>query len=124
MRTTTLFRNSTEFQTFHPGDIVFKAGDPGDCMYVIKEGEVDLLIEGKALATLGEGEVFGEMAIVDSKPRSATAVAKTNCQLVPVNEKRFNFLVQQTPYFAIFLIQVLADRLRGMDEKFRSPAAN
>ena len=58
------------------------------------------------------GGVFGEMAIIDQEPRSATAKAKSNCKLALVNQKRFTLLVQQTPFFALQIMHILADRLR------------
>jgi CRP-like cAMP-binding protein len=55
--------------------------------------------------------------LLDSVPRSASAVAKTACRLVEINEKRFKFLVQQTPNFALQMMRVIADRLRRMDDR-------
>jgi CRP-like cAMP-binding protein len=55
------------------------------------------------------------MALIDKQPRSATAVAKTDCKLVSVNEERFQRLVKQTPHFAIQVMRVMAQRLRQMD---------
>lgn len=86
-------------------------------MYIVKEGEVDVLVRGKTMESVGPGEFLGEMALIDKHPRSATAVAKTDCQLVPVDEKRFTFLVQQTPYFAIEVMRIMARRLRQMDAR-------
>ena len=84
-------------------------------MYIVKEGEVDILVHGKTVETVGPGEILGEMALIDQNPRSATAVARTDCQLVPIDEKRFTFLVQQTPYFSIEVMRIMARRLRQMD---------
>jgi len=56
--------------------------------------------------------IFGEMALIDDEPRSATAIAATDVELVPVSEKQFLFLVSQTPYFALKVMRVLATRLR------------
>jgi len=63
----------------------------------------------------------GEMALIDSSARSATAVARTDCELIPVDDKRFMFLVQQTPFFAIHVMRVLADRLRKTNALLRAP---
>jgi CRP-like cAMP-binding protein len=57
------------------------------------------------------------MALLDSSPRTARAVARTGCKLVPVNQKRFNLLVQHTPDFAIQIMRVMAGRLRAMDAR-------
>lgn len=64
------------------------------------------------LEVLGPGQIVGEMALVDHSPRSATAVARTSCKVVVVPEKRFLFLVQQTPFFALQVMRVMAERLR------------
>jgi CRP-like cAMP-binding protein len=61
--------------------------------------------------------VFGEMVLIDSNPRAA-AVASTACKLVPVSQKRFLFMVQQTPHFSLQIMKVIAERLRKMDARF------
>lgn len=99
------------------GTDIFNEGDPGDKMYVVKEGDVDLSINGKIVASVGVGGIFGEMALIDNKPRSATAHAKINCVLVPINEARFLELVHQKPSFALEVMKVLVERLRLMDTK-------
>jgi CRP-like cAMP-binding protein len=86
-------------------------------MYVVLEGEVDLYLHGQLIETLREGGVLGEMALLDTEPRTASAVARTNCKVVPVNQKRFNLLVQHTPDFAIQIMRVMAGRLRAMDAR-------
>lgn len=86
-------------------------------MYVVKEGEVNILVNDKVIETVGPGGMVGEMALIDTHSRSATVVAKTGCQLVPINEKRFAFLIQQTPYFALQVMRVLVERLRKMDAR-------
>jgi len=96
---------------------IFKEGEPGNKMYVVKEGEVELSVHGKLVASIGKGGIFGEMALIDSKPRSATAIAKTDCDLGPIDEARFLELVHQKPSFALEVMKVLVERLRLMDEK-------
>jgi len=109
-----LFRNTTDFKIFSAGQIIFKEGQPGDVMYVVIEGTVDVLVRDELLNTLGPGEILGELALIDTQPRSATAIAKTDCKLVPVDQKRFTFLVQQTPYFAVDVMRIMAARLRRL----------
>ena len=112
-----LFRNSDDFKTFAAGSVIFKEGDPGDFMYVVKEGSVALTLGDKVLETVETGSLFGEMALIDNEKRSATATAKTACKLVPIDGKKFRFLVQQTPYFAQQVFRVLAQRLRNMNKQ-------
>jgi len=99
------------------GEPIFSAYDMGAEMYVVLEGEVELTIDGKVLEVLGPGEPFGEMALIDQAPRTATAIAKTPCKLAVISEKRFLFLVQQTPHFALQIMKVMADRLRKMNAR-------
>lgn len=109
-----LFKNSEDAQAYPAGQTIFSEGDdPGGMMYVVQEGEVDILVHGEHIDTLGPCSFLGEIGLVAKKPRSATAVAKTDCKLVPIDQKRFNFLVQQTPYFALEVMQTIAERLRA-----------
>jgi CRP-like cAMP-binding protein len=98
------------------GDVIFAEGDKGDAMFVVRTGEVAIERGGRIMETLGGGGVFGEMALIDGSPRSATVRAKTDCEVAPINEKTFLFLVHETPFFAIAVMRTLADRLRRMDE--------
>ncbi len=108
-------RVADDFEAYAAGQPIFTAGQPGDTMYVVKEGEVEVVINGKVIDTVGPGGILGEMALIDKRPRSATAIAKTDCKLVSVNEQRFQRLVQQTPHFALQVMKVMAQRLRQMD---------
>jgi CRP/FNR family cyclic AMP-dependent transcriptional regulator len=110
-----VFRFADDFEVFPAGKNIFTVGEPGEMMYVIKEGEVEVIVNGKVVDTVGPGGILGEMALIDKHPRSATATAKTDCKLVSVNELRFQRLVQQTPHFAIQVMRVMAQRLRQMD---------
>ena len=118
MATVDLFHaEDTELASFRAGQDVFREGEPGDVMYVVRQGQVELRVKGVLMETLGPGGVLGEMALIDHAPRSATATAKTDCELVPIPEKRFMFMVQQTPHFALQIMKVVAERLRRMDAR-------
>lgn len=107
-----LFRNSERTMSLEPGHVVFREGDAGDSMYVVLEGELEIRIHDQVIDTTGAGGIVGEMALVDKSPRSATCVAKTACKIVPVNERQFNFMVQETPHFAITVMRMMCERLR------------
>jgi CRP/FNR family cyclic AMP-dependent transcriptional regulator len=94
------------------GKAVFEAGQTGVEMYIVTAGKVELRADGLLLETLEPGGVFGEMALVDDQPRSATAMALTDCELVPIDEKRFEFLLGRMPFFALEVMRVMARRLR------------
>ena len=110
--TLSMLRNEKDLVSFTAGQIILEEGQVGDTMYVVTEGEVDVFVHNRIVETVGEGGFFGEMALIDDQPRSAKVVAKTDCQLAPVGQKRFTFLVQNTPYFAITVMRVMAERLR------------
>jgi len=110
-----LFANETEFTDLAPGEAVFREYDPGDAMYVVIAGCIHLSVRGHRFRQLAAGELFGEMALIDARPRSATATAESVSTVAQVDERRFTFLVQQTPYFALHVMRVLAGRLRQMD---------
>ena len=99
------------------GKVIFAQGDPGDVMYVVVEGQAQIMIDGKHLETVRSGGILGEMALIDAGPRSATAIAKTQCVLVPIDQKRFADLIQRRPEFALHVMRVLANRLRRMDSE-------
>ena len=113
-----LLQNSEDFEKFSSGQVIFIRGNPGNVMYIIKQGEVELFFRKQRFTILDQGGVLGEMALLDGELRSLTAVAKTECQLVPIDKKRFSSLVLQEPSFALQIMQVMADRLRCMNELF------
>jgi len=114
-----LFRDK-EATSFAPGQYVFKAGDQGEAMYIVVEGEVEILDGSVLLETSGQGSIVGELALIDDEPRSATAIAKTDCKLVAVDRRRFQYMVQETPLFALSVMKVLADRLRKKNIRTRT----
>jgi CRP-like cAMP-binding protein len=110
-----LFLNAKEYELYDAGEIIFREGQTGDVMYVVQSGEVEISVAGRTVEIVGAGGLLGEMALIDNEPRSATATARTACRIVPIDEDRFQFLVQQTPYFATQVMRVMAFRLRQMD---------
>jgi CRP-like cAMP-binding protein len=110
-----LFRRAENVKEYAAGATIFKEGDAAEGMFVIVEGDVDILVGGNPVDTLHAGAIVGEMALLNNAPRSATAVAKTACKAVPVGERQFSFMVQETPNFALHVMRVLSSRLRHMD---------
>jgi CRP-like cAMP-binding protein len=107
-----IFKFEKNVEYFTAGEAVFKAGDEGHCMYVVQEGQVEVKVGDVLIETLGPGEVFGEMALVDNSPRSADVYAKTDARLVPIDEQKFMSHVHRTPFFALQVMRMQADRLR------------
>lgn len=107
-----LFKQDTNTEQYKSGETVFSKGDAANHMYIVKNGEVDIAVNGTVLHTVRTGDIFGEMALIEPNPRSASAIARTDCELVPVDQKRFTFMIQHTPFFAVHVMKILADRLR------------
>ncbi len=96
------------------GETIFQEGDQSSLMYVVLDGQIDIIIGEKIVETVDPGGIFGEMALIGPAPRSGSAVARFDARLVPVDNRNFQLVIQQTPYFAIQVMGVLADRLRRM----------
>jgi CRP/FNR family transcriptional regulator, cyclic AMP receptor protein len=112
-----LFRNETELKALAAGQTLFKEGDPGDWMYVLMSGTAVISVNGKVVEFAEEGAIVGEMGMIDEGTRSATVMAKSDCEFLPVDRKRFNYLVLHTPEFAQHVMRVIADRLRRTDAR-------
>lgn len=107
-----ILKHAGNLDEYTAGSTIFKKGDPGDTMFVVGEGDVDIVAEGKIVETLTEGDIFGEMSLIDKQLRSADAVAKTDCKLVCIDEKRFLYMTDHTPRFALQVMRLVAERLR------------
>ena len=110
-------------QSYRKSEVIFKEGSTGSEMYLIHSGKVLLSVRQSEtqevpLVVLNPGDFFGEMALVDDSPRSATASATDdNTELIVMDRARFLFLVRQQPEFALSLMHTLCRRLRDMDKR-------
>ncbi len=111
------FKSIQQVVEYSAGDMVFYEGDPGDAMYVVLEGEVDVQAHGRSVFKARKGEILGEMALIDSGPRSASAKAVSDCKLAKVDKERFLAVVKQDPAVSLKVTEILAHRLRSMDAK-------
>lgn len=107
---------------YHDSEIIFEEGSYGDEMYIVNSGAVKLVKKSNGretvIATINRGEFFGEMALVDSAPRSVTAVAGADhTRLLALDRDKFLFLVSHQPAFALTVMHVLCQRLRDMNER-------
>ncbi|MFA7291954.1 MAG: cyclic nucleotide-binding domain-containing protein [Rhodocyclaceae bacterium] len=111
-----LFSNNPEIVRINAGEPLFVEGEAGNLMYVLTVGSAEVIVKNRLAETLKSGNIVGELGIVSPGPRSATVVAKTDCEFVAIDAKRFQYLVQQTPFFATQVMRVMAERLRAADE--------
>lgn len=106
----------TAYRSFRAGEKIFVADDEGDCMYVVRSGVVEMRAYGVVLDRVGQGGMFGEIALIDGAPRSATAVVVEDCEVAPITREGFMTLVRREPGFALEVMRWLARRIRGMNE--------
>jgi CRP/FNR family transcriptional regulator, cyclic AMP receptor protein len=107
------------------GETLFRAGEPGESLYVVRSGEVELFIRDTAgqkiaLAIAGAGEVFGELALLDRGPRTATAIALTDCELLELDRDDLLLLFQKSPNAALRLLAAMSHMTRKADELLRT----
>src|SRR5262249_3148689 len=105
-----------ERRGFKARGTIFPARDAPSDLFLVPGGTVEIRLGNRMLEQVSENGIFGEMALIDDAPRSATVVALTDVQLVPIGQKQFLFLVSQTPHFALNVMRVLARRLRKANQ--------
>lgn len=105
-----------ELFIYKKGQTLFTKGSDSDCVYFIRKGSIGLFIGDKRrerpIKVLAEGDILGEMGLIDNKPRSATAVALKDCRVVVMKRMEFNYLTNHKNDFLVALIKTLTNRLR------------
>ena len=108
-----LFRHETNLQRLPAGKLLFEQGDPSNkLMYVVMSGSVEIIVNNRVVDKAGTGAMLGEMAMFEDETRSATIRAECDCELVPIERRKFMFYIQHMPEFALHIMLVLAERLR------------
>ena len=100
--------------TFAAGSEVFKRGDPGSTMFVVQSGVIEMVIGDKVIEVCGPNEAIGFMSMIDNAPRSSTARVKEDCELSVIDQRKFRFMVDEVPNFALYIMGAMARRIRGM----------
>jgi CRP/FNR family cyclic AMP-dependent transcriptional regulator len=100
--------------TFAGGGVVFIKGDRGDNAYIVASGAVEIRESGRVIERMGPRELFGEMAMIDAEPRSASAVAVGQTELIVLDRAEFDRRLRYEPDFAIKVMRLMARRLRAM----------
>jgi CRP/FNR family transcriptional regulator, cyclic AMP receptor protein len=112
-----LFKHSSDVVEVETGHALFREGELGDSMFVVIEGAVDVTHGDHLIETIEAGGIIGELALIDTAPRSASAVTATPSRLVQVDKQEFTFLVQEHPTFALLVMKVMAERLRRANDR-------
>lgn len=111
--------------TYKSGEVIFTEGDPGEHMYVLLQGAVELRIKVNGAESVIKvieepNDFFGEMALIDGKPRSATAIAIKNTRLLEVNRETFENMILTNGKFALKIIKILSERIRQTNEQIEN----
>ena len=106
-------------------EVIFEEGSTGRDLYVVLDGTVDIVKDTDTgrirIVTLGKGEFFGEMAVIDGSARSASAIASAaGTRVMRINHARFVYLVSQQPAFALMIMDALSKRLRAANTQYRA----
>lgn len=112
-----LLKTADKFKKYRADDVIFRQGDEGHDMFVIKSGVVELRTDDLVIGTFETGDIFGEMSLVDQDKRSATATALTDCELVSIDNARFQSMILEAPNFAVEVMQIMSERLRHMNHE-------
>ncbi len=104
--------------TFTHNTVIHRRDDAGDRAYIVKSGRVELRQKGRAVETIGPGEIFGEASLVDGIPRLEAAVAIDTVELIPIDRRMFAILVRDDGDFALTVVGSLVRRLRATTEMF------
>ena len=110
-----LTRAGFPLRSYAAGEKIFLQDDEGGSMYVVRSGRVSIMTYGTVLESVGPNGMFGEMALIDGSPRSATAVAAEPTEVAPIDRSAFAHLVRQDPDFALRVMRLLAARIRQMN---------
>jgi CRP-like cAMP-binding protein len=111
-----MFRNWDDVVEYRAKTVIFSERDAADVMYVILAGEIELTLHGEPLGAEGEGGIVGEMAMINSAPRSATATTLSKVKLARVTREQFRKFVNENTEFSLLVMAVLANRLRAVDQ--------
>jgi CRP/FNR family transcriptional regulator, cyclic AMP receptor protein len=95
------------------GASIYRRHERGDCAYIIRRGQVEISERGRAVEIMQPGEIFGEMALIDNEPRTTSAVALGEAEVIPIDRALFAVLIRDDPDFALTIINLLARRLRA-----------
>lgn len=108
-------------QEYHDGEVIIRQGEVGDCMFVIQEGEVEIVAHQAdrevVLAVRGAGEFVGEMAIFEQQVRSADVRARGTVRILTVDKKNFLRRIHEDPSMAYRLVQTLSSRVRELSRE-------
>jgi CRP-like cAMP-binding protein len=99
------------------GETIILEGGVAQEMFLLRKGRAEIRVKDQPIEEVGPGGIFGEMALIDQSPRSATVVALEDTEIIAINERLFVILVQDAPYFALDVMRTLVERIRAMNRR-------
>lgn len=108
--------NQATMRDLVPGELIFRAGDPGDYLAVLLRGSIEIRKNERVISIVEPGAMFGEMGIIDHQPRVADAYSISHSRIAEIREGQFKYMLQATPEFALAIMRLLTDRLRHRTE--------
>lgn len=120
MISASLFANEPRQIDLSAGGFLFHEGDDPDFLYILLSGHARILIGKREVETFGPGQLVGELALIEKAPRTASVQAIADCRFACIDQKRFDFLITETPRFALAVMRTMAERLRGADRVIES----
>lgn len=112
-----LDRLGAPYRHFEAGEKIFLEEEPGNAMYMVRTGRVDVITYGTVLENIRAGGIFGEIALIDDGPRSAAAIASEPTEVVAIDKPTFLSIIRDDPGFALRVMGLLATRLRRMNKQ-------
>ena len=112
-----LDRSDVPVRKVAAGETIIREGGVANEMYLVRKGRAEIRVKDQPVEEVGPGGIFGEMALIDQSPRSATVVAREDTEIIAVNERLFVILVQDAPYFALDVMRTLVERIRAMNRR-------
>ena len=114
------FRDAPAIKAVPPGTVLCRAGDPADFVYILIDGQANLLVGTTVVEVAVRGNLLGEVALIDGKPRSATVVTRTQCRVLPIDAPQFGQLIRDLPGFSEYVMNAMAERMRRMNDNLRA----
>lgn len=112
-----IFQDSDDLVNYPGGTVLFLEGKAGRHMFVVIEGKVEISLHDKILALVGPGEMVGEMALINSEIRSATATTRGDCILALIDQASFESMLRHVPEFSMHVMSSLTERLQSIYER-------
>ena len=106
-------RSAGDIENYRSGECIFHEGDAADAMWVVISGTVEIEVNGRIIEIVGKNFALGVLSLIDQLPRSSTARAQDDAELIRINTRQFRFMVEQMPNFGWYVMRQLADRLRA-----------